>query len=233
MTAFWTEADYDDHELVEVVRDAKSGLTAIIALHSTHLGPAAGGARFWNYSDDAKALTDALRLSRGMSYKNAMAGLPLGGGKSVILADENKSKSPELLAAFGRAVIAVVVGLAVYLLLSRSGPLGAWGILFTPQAMVIAQTILVAPIIAALARQTVEDLWLEYRDELAALETLDNGKSLRRAGPVLADQLLAAAVQDEPESQGDQDRVVKLARNGDEVRDQVDRQRQIAEHQDK
>src|SRR6476659_4618805 len=64
----------------------------------------------------------------------------------------------------------VVVGLAVFLLLSRSGPLGEWGLLFTPQAMVIAQTILVAPIIASLARQTVEDLWLEYRDELAALD---------------------------------------------------------------
>ena len=64
----------------------------------------------------------------------------------------------------------VVVGLAVYLLLSRSGPLGSWGLLFTPQAMVIAQTILVAPIIAALARQTIEDLWVEYRDELAAHE---------------------------------------------------------------
>ena len=64
----------------------------------------------------------------------------------------------------------VVVGLAVYLLLSRSGPLGSWGLLFTPQAMVIAQTILVAPIIAALARQTIEDLWVEYRDELAALD---------------------------------------------------------------
>ena len=63
----------------------------------------------------------------------------------------------------------VVVGLAVYLLLSRSGPLGSWGILFTPQAMIIAQTILVAPIIAALARQTIEDLWVEYRDELAAM----------------------------------------------------------------
>src|SRR3954453_4610992 len=61
----------------------------------------------------------------------------------------------------------VVVGLAVYLLLSRSGPLGSWGLLFTPQAMAIAQTILVAPIIAALARQTVEDLWAEYRDEMA------------------------------------------------------------------
>ena len=63
----------------------------------------------------------------------------------------------------------VVVGLAVYLLLSRSGPLGELGLLFTPQAMVIAQTILVTPILAALARQTIEDLWLEYRDELAAL----------------------------------------------------------------
>ena len=63
----------------------------------------------------------------------------------------------------------VVVGLLVFLLLSRSGPLGSWGILFTPQAMIIAQTILIAPIIAALARQTIEDLWLEYRDELAAM----------------------------------------------------------------
>jgi tungstate transport system permease protein len=63
----------------------------------------------------------------------------------------------------------VVVGLAVYLLLSRSGPLGSWGILFTPQAMVIAQTVLIAPIIAALARQTIEDIWTEYRDELAAM----------------------------------------------------------------
>src|SRR5689334_12508660 len=63
----------------------------------------------------------------------------------------------------------VVVGLAIFLLLSRSGPLGSWGLLFTPQAMVIAQTVLVAPIIAALARQTIEDLWVEYRDELAAM----------------------------------------------------------------
>jgi len=63
----------------------------------------------------------------------------------------------------------VVVGLAVFLALSRSGPLGSWGLLFTPQAMVIAQTILVAPIIAALARQTIEDLWVEYRDELTAM----------------------------------------------------------------
>ena len=64
----------------------------------------------------------------------------------------------------------VVAGLAIFLLLSRSGPLGSWGILFTPQAMVIAQTVLVAPIIAALTRQTIEDLWVEYRDELAAMD---------------------------------------------------------------
>jgi tungstate transport system permease protein len=64
----------------------------------------------------------------------------------------------------------VVVGLMVYLLLSRSGPLGSWGLLFTPQAMIIAQTVLIAPIIAALTRQTVEDLWVEYRDELAAMD---------------------------------------------------------------
>jgi len=64
----------------------------------------------------------------------------------------------------------VVVGLAVYLALSRSGPLGSWGLLFTPQAMVIAQTILIAPIIAALTRQTIEDLWTEYREELAAMD---------------------------------------------------------------
>jgi tungstate transport system permease protein len=63
----------------------------------------------------------------------------------------------------------VVVGLAVFLALSRSGPLGSWGLLFTPQTMVIVQTILVAPIIAALARQTIEDLWIEYRDELTAM----------------------------------------------------------------
>ena len=63
----------------------------------------------------------------------------------------------------------VVVGLLVFLMLSRSGPLGSWGILFTPQAMIIAQTILITPIIAALTRQTIEDLWLEYRDELEAM----------------------------------------------------------------
>ncbi|WP_310467940.1 Glu/Leu/Phe/Val dehydrogenase dimerization domain-containing protein [Sphingomonas sp.] len=104
MTTPWGFADYDAHETLQFVHDPASGLRAIIAVHSTHLGPAAGGARFWHYADDADALTDALRLSRGMSYKNAMAGLPLGGGKSVLLAGEDKHKSADLLAAFGRAV---------------------------------------------------------------------------------------------------------------------------------
>ncbi|BDI60783.1 Leu/Phe/Val dehydrogenase [Qipengyuania nanhaisediminis] len=104
MTAFWTEPDYDDHEMVHVVRDRASGLTAIIAVHSTHLGPGAGGTRFWHYPEPKDGLRDALRLSRGMSYKNAMAGLPLGGGKAVILADAERTKTPEMLAAFGDAV---------------------------------------------------------------------------------------------------------------------------------
>lgn len=104
MAAFWTEADYDDHELVQFVRDPHSGLTAIIALHSTHLGPAAGGTRFWHYALPEGAMRDALRLSRGMSYKNAMAGLPMGGGKAVILADDKRTKTPELLGAFADAV---------------------------------------------------------------------------------------------------------------------------------
>lgn len=104
MTTPWGYPDFDAHEALYFVTDEASGLCAIIAMHSTHLGPAAGGSRFWHYADSAEALTDALRLSRGMSYKNAMAGLPLGGGKAVILADADRSKSPELLAAFGRAV---------------------------------------------------------------------------------------------------------------------------------
>ncbi|HEX2804347.1 MAG TPA: Glu/Leu/Phe/Val dehydrogenase dimerization domain-containing protein [Sphingomicrobium sp.] len=100
----WGFPDFDAHEVLHFVDDPDCGLRAIIAIHSTKLGPAAGGARFWHYEDSAEALTDALRLSRGMSYKNAMAGLPLGGGKSVILAPRDKHKSPELLAAFGKAV---------------------------------------------------------------------------------------------------------------------------------
>ena len=104
MTTPWGCPDFDAHEEIHFVTDEKCGLKAIIAVHSTHLGPAAGGARFWHYAKDEEAMIDALRLSRGMSYKNAMAGLPLGGGKSVILAPESRNKSPDLLHAFGKAV---------------------------------------------------------------------------------------------------------------------------------
>ena len=104
MTTPWGFPDFDAHEALHFIHDEATGLRAVIALHSTHLGPAAGGVRFWHYANDDDALTDALRLSRGMSYKNAMAGLPLGGGKAVILAGEDRAKSPELLAAYGRAV---------------------------------------------------------------------------------------------------------------------------------
>ena len=104
MSAVWDFADFDDHEHVHMFRDRASGLTAVIAVHSTHLGPGAGGVRYWHYPERAAAITDALRLSRGMSYKNAMAGLPLGGGKGVILADEGQAKTPELLAGWGRGV---------------------------------------------------------------------------------------------------------------------------------
>ena len=104
MSSPWAMPDFDDHELVHFVTNPISGLRAIIAVHSTHLGPGAGGVRFWHYADDADAVVDALRLSRGMSYKNAMAGLPLGGGKAVILAGEARAKTPEMLAAYGRAI---------------------------------------------------------------------------------------------------------------------------------
>src|SRR6476646_3040796 len=104
MTTPWGLPDFDAHEELHFVTDEKCGLKAIIAIHSTHLGPAAGGARFWHYAKDDDALTDALRLSRGMSYKNAMAGLPLGGGKSVLLADSNRTKTPEMLHALGQTV---------------------------------------------------------------------------------------------------------------------------------
>ena len=105
MTSLWDLPDFDEHELVHFVTDTATGLRAVICVHSTHLGPGAGGTRLWHYARPEDAISDALRLSRGMSYKNAMAGLPLGGGKAVILAnDAIRTKTPEMLAAFGRAV---------------------------------------------------------------------------------------------------------------------------------
>jgi leucine dehydrogenase len=104
MQSPWDYPDFDNHEVVHFVTDPKTGLKAIVAVHSTHLGPGAGGTRFWHYASSSDAVVDALRLSRGMSFKNAMAGLKLGGGKAVILADENRTKTPEMLAAYGEAI---------------------------------------------------------------------------------------------------------------------------------
>jgi leucine dehydrogenase len=92
---------YDGHELVTFGRDEATGLQAIIAVHSTVLGPAAGGCRMYPYSSETEALNDVLRLSRGMTYKSALAGLAFGGGKSVIIGDPRADKTPELLRAMG------------------------------------------------------------------------------------------------------------------------------------
>ncbi len=96
--------DFDAHEQVIFCNDPNVGLKAIIALHSTVLGPAAGGCRMHPYASEDEALTDVLRLSKGMSYKSAVAGLPLGGGKCVIIADSSDPKKPELLRAFAAHV---------------------------------------------------------------------------------------------------------------------------------
>jgi leucine dehydrogenase len=92
------------YEHVEFFEDSRARLRCVIALHSTHLGPAAGGCRFWTYATPENAIADALRLSKGMSYKNAMAGLPLGGGKSVIMRPEGPFDRDALFRAFGDAV---------------------------------------------------------------------------------------------------------------------------------
>ena len=103
MTLF-DSPDFEGHEGVHAFFDEKTGLKSIIAVHSTARGPAAGGCRMWDYSSADAAVTDALRLSRGMSYKNAMADLDFGGGKAVIIGDARSQKTPELFEAFGRAV---------------------------------------------------------------------------------------------------------------------------------
>jgi leucine dehydrogenase len=95
------------HEQVVFFHDKESGLKAIIGIHSTVLGPALGGCRMWNYSDEAAAVRDVLRLSRGMTYKAAVAGLNLGGGKAVIIGDARTQKTDEMMAAFARAVESV------------------------------------------------------------------------------------------------------------------------------
>jgi leucine dehydrogenase len=97
----------DGHEAVHLYQDHAVGLTLVVAIHSTRLGPAIGGCRMWPYPDLSGALTDALRLSRGMSQKAAFAGLACGGGKSVILGDPRIAKTPALLAAVGERIEAL------------------------------------------------------------------------------------------------------------------------------
>ena len=117
------------------------------------------------------ALYGIVRLSLIVSlsavFLSALVGLPFGAWLALARFRGREGLIIVLNALMG--LPPVVVGLLVYLALSRSGPLGSWGILFTPQAMIIAQTILITPIIAALARQTIEELWLEYRDDLHAM----------------------------------------------------------------
>ncbi|RUO31758.1 amino acid dehydrogenase [Aliidiomarina sedimenti] len=96
--------EFDNHEEVVFCHDEATGLKAIIAVHDTTMGPSLGGTRMWNYASSDEALTDVLRLSRGMTYKSALAGLPLGGGKAVIIGDAKTDKSPELFKAYGRFV---------------------------------------------------------------------------------------------------------------------------------
>ena len=118
------------------------------------------------------ALLAIVRLSLIVSLSavvfGGLIGVPLGAAVALIRFPGREAVIVILNALMG--LPPVVVGLAIYLLLSRSGPLGSWGLLFTPQAMIVAQTVLIAPIIAALTRQTVEDLWSEYREELAAID---------------------------------------------------------------
>ena len=118
------------------------------------------------------ALIAIVRLSLLVSFSAvllaALIGVPLGAFLALV-----RFPGREVVIVVFNALMGlppVVVGLLVYLLLSRAGPLGSWGLLFTPQAMIVAQTVLIAPIIAALTRQTVEDLWTEYRDELEAMD---------------------------------------------------------------
>jgi leucine dehydrogenase len=102
--SIFSQPDFDAHESVHASFDAAAGLKCFIAIHSTALGPAWGGCRMWPFGSEDDAMRDVLRLSRGMSYKNAMAGLAYGGGKAVIIGDPRHDKSPALFEAFGRAV---------------------------------------------------------------------------------------------------------------------------------
>ena len=98
------QVSFDGHEQVVFCHDKDTGLKAIIGIHNTVLGPALGGTRMWNYTNEWEALNDVLRLSRGMTYKNSISGLNLGGGKAVIIGDAKTQKTPELMRRFGQFV---------------------------------------------------------------------------------------------------------------------------------
>src|SRR2546430_11976499 len=102
--AILKDMECDGHEQVVSCRDDSVGLRAIIAIHSTVLGPALGGVRMWPYASSKEALRDVLRLAQAMTHKVAVSGLPLGGGKAVIIGDPRPMKTEGLLRAFGRAV---------------------------------------------------------------------------------------------------------------------------------
>jgi len=97
----FSHREFDNHQQIAFFNDKKTGLKAIIAVHNTNLGPALGGCRMWPYATDEEALTDVLRLSKGMTYKSALANLKLGGGKAVIIGDPRTEKSDDLLYAMG------------------------------------------------------------------------------------------------------------------------------------
>ncbi|MFM9051457.1 MAG: Glu/Leu/Phe/Val dehydrogenase dimerization domain-containing protein, partial [Bacteroidota bacterium] len=97
----FSHPSFAGHEQVVFCYDKSTGLQAIIAIHDTTLGPALGGTRMWNYSSESEAINDVLRLSRGMTYKAAITGLNLGGGKAVIIGDARHQKSEALLRRFG------------------------------------------------------------------------------------------------------------------------------------
>lgn len=98
------QLSFENHEQIVFCNDKDTGLKAIISIHNTVLGPALGGTRMWNYSTEWHALNDVLRLSRGMTYKSAITGLNLGGGKAVIIGDAKTQKNPELMLRFGEFV---------------------------------------------------------------------------------------------------------------------------------
>lgn len=98
------QLSFENHEQIVFCNDKDTGLKAIISIHNTVLGPALGGTRMWNYSTEWHALNDVLRLSRGMTYKSAITGLNLGGGKAVIIGDARTQKNPELMLRFGEFV---------------------------------------------------------------------------------------------------------------------------------